>query len=181
MSPLLTAVWFAPMAAGGILLATVGGFTMHVLPGQVLLIIAGLGGLAQMLLFALIPDHVDSRIFWAFVFPAMVGATLNIDVTYNVSNVFITTNVPRHRQGVAGAVIFSLVFLGTSFFLGVADVAVAETRWMGTEQSYRVAFWFGTGIAGVALAFFCFIRIGLAKSQLLIEEMEALQREEESQ
>jgi hypothetical protein len=179
MSPLLTAVWFAPMAGGGIILATFGGLVMHVLPGQVLLIISGMGGVAQMLLFALIPEHVDSKTFWAFVFPAMIGATVSIDIMYNVSNVYITTNVPRHRQGVAGAVIFSLVFLGTSFFLGVADVAVAETRWKGTEESYRIAFWFGTAVAGVALTLFCVTRIGLAKSQLLIEEMEALQSEEE--
>lgn len=181
-APLLTAVWFAPMAAGGIVLATVGGFTMHFLPGRVLLVIAGLGGIAQMLLFAVMPDYAGPRTFWAFVFPAMIGATLCIDVVYNVSNVYITTNVPRHRQGVAGAVIFSLLFLGTSFFLGLADVAVAESaaRGKGPKESYKVAFWFGTAVAAVVLVLFFFIRIGSAKSELLFEEREGVQSEEES-
>jgi hypothetical protein len=162
------------MAAGGIVLAAVGGFTMHLLPGSILLIISGLGSLTTTLLFAFMPDNTESRTFWAFVFPAMLGATIGVDIAYNVSNVFITTNVPRRRQGVAGAVINSLIFLGISFFLGLADLAVAENQSRGLKESYRVAFWFGTACAAVALVIFCFIKIGKAKSELLIEEREAV-------
>lgn len=172
LTPILTAVWFAPMAAGGIVLATVGGFTMHLLPGSILLIISGLGSLMTMLLFAFMPEDTSPRTFFAFVLPAMIGATVGVDIAYNVSNVFITTNVPRRRQGVAGAVINSLIFLGISFFLGLADIAVAENQSRGLKESYRVAFWFGTACAGVSLLNFCFIRIGKAKSQLSIEERE---------
>jgi len=68
-SPLLTAVWFSPMAAGGIVLATLGGFTLHLLPGSVLLVISGLGSLATMLLFAFMPEDTSAKTFWAFVFP----------------------------------------------------------------------------------------------------------------
>ena len=150
-SPILTAVWFAPMAVGGIVLAIIGGFTMHLLPGRILLIISGLGSLATMLLFAFMPEDTSSRSFWCFVFPAMMGATVGIDITFNVSNVFLTTNVPRRRQGVAGAVINSLLFLGISFFLGLADVVVAEQASSGLKESYRMAFWFGTACAGVSL------------------------------
>ena len=35
MSPLLTAVWFIPMCLGGLILATVGGLILHLLPGTV--------------------------------------------------------------------------------------------------------------------------------------------------
>jgi hypothetical protein len=68
-SPLLTAVWFAPMAAGGIALATLGGFTLHLLPGSILLVISGLGSLTTMLLFAFMPEDPSSKTYWAFVFP----------------------------------------------------------------------------------------------------------------
>ena len=181
MSPLLSAVWYTPMAAGGIILATMGGFTMHLLPGRLLLIISGLGGVAQMLFFALVPAEINKVTFWGFVFPAMIGSTLNIDITYNVTNVFITTNVPRHRQGAAGAVIFSLLFLGTSFFLGLADIVVAETEWKGTRGSYKAAFWFGTAASAVTLILYSTIRIGSAKSQLLIEEQEAQENQRNAQ
>ncbi|OIW34151.1 MFS general substrate transporter [Coniochaeta ligniaria NRRL 30616] len=173
-SPILTAAWFAPMAAGGIVLATIGGFTLHLLPGSILLIISGLGSLTMMLLFAFMPEDTGPRTYFAFVFPAMIGATLGVDIAYNVSNVYITTNVPRRRQGVAGAVINSLLFLGISFFLGLADLAVAENQSRGLKESYRIAFWFGTACAGVSLLIFCFIKIGKAKSQLLIEEREEM-------
>jgi hypothetical protein len=102
----------------------------------------------------------------------MICATVGVDVAYNISAVFLTTNVPRRRQGVAGAVIMGLIFLGISFFLGLADLAVAKNEYRGQAESYRVAFWFGAACAVVSLLLFCTVRIGRAKSQLTIEEME---------
>ncbi|KAL4897266.1 putative transporter [Aspergillus ambiguus] len=164
---LITAVWFSPMAAGGIILATVGGFTLHLLPGKVLLLISGVGYLVCVLLFALIPDNPS---YWAYIFPAMLGATIGVDITYSVSNIFITTNLPQHRQGTAGAVINSIVFLGISFFLGVADIIVSKTQFLGFQGSYKAAFWFGVGCAGVAFMLLIFIRVGKATSDLTVEE-----------
>lgn len=69
LSPLLTAVWFTPMAAGGIVLATVGGLTLHLLSGSILLVISGLGSLTTLLLFAFMPEDPTPKTFWAFVFP----------------------------------------------------------------------------------------------------------------
>ncbi|KAB5511645.1 major facilitator superfamily domain-containing protein [Coniochaeta sp. 2T2.1] len=174
VSPILTAVWFSPMAAGGIVLATVGGFTLHLIPGSILLIISGLGSLMTMLLFAFMPAESSPKAFWAFVFPAMLGATIGVDIPYNISNIWITTHCRRRHQGVAGGVINSLIFLGISFFLGLADLAVAENRHKGLKESYRVAFWFGTACAGVSLLLFCTIKIGKAESELLIEEREEM-------
>ncbi|GAB1192468.1 hypothetical protein APSETT444_001660 [Aspergillus pseudonomiae] len=126
------------MAAGGLILATAGGFTLHFLPGKLLLIISGLG----------------------------------------VSNIFITTNLPKDRQGVAGAVINTTVFVGISLFLGVADLTVSETAYLGLKGSYKAAFWFGVACAGVALIFLLFIKIGKAESDLTVEERERLRASE---
>jgi len=174
----MTAVWFAPMAAGGIILATIGGFTMHLLPGRVLLIISGLGSILSVLMFAVIPEDGN---YWAFVFPSMVGATIGVDITYLVSNTFITTNVPRHRQGLAGALINSLLFLGISFFLGFADLAVSgdQKRNPGGE-GHKVAFWFATACAIVTLIIFATIDLGKAESELTVEERERIQKGQES-
>lgn len=166
-SALLAAVAFAPMAGGGIILSTIGGFTLHLLPGRILLIISGLGSLASMLLFAVMPDGAS---YWAFIFPAMIGATIGVDITYNVSSVFITTNIPQHHQGVAGALINSLVFLGISFFLGIADLIVSEVGSSTNNDIYTAAFWFGAACAGIASLIFVFVGIGKAESQLTIEE-----------
>ncbi|KAL7629030.1 hypothetical protein AAE478_000548 [Parahypoxylon ruwenzoriense] len=168
IQPLLAALWFAPMPAGGIIIALVGGATLHRLPGTILLLLSGIGFLLCSLLFALIPDHPN---YWAWVFPAMACATIGIDIGFNVSGIFITTNVPQHQQGLAGACINGLVFLGISFFLGWADFAVASKSGHGQGQSYKVAFWLGVGCGGaIILVVLGFIRIGRAKSDFTVEE-----------
>lgn len=166
-----TALAFVPMAAGGIILATVGGFTLHLLPGRMLLLISGAGNVLSVLLFALIPDGGS---YWAWILPAMLCATIGVDITYNVTNVFITTNIPQKHQGAAGALINSLLFLPISLFLGLADVVAASYEWKGEMASYKAAFYFGTGCAGCALLLFHFIDTGKAESQLRVEEKEAL-------
>jgi MFS family permease len=171
-SALTTAVWFTPMAAGGIVLATVGGFTLHLLPGRLLLIISACGYLACCLLFAFAP--VDAN-YWAYIFPAMLGSTIGVDITFIVSNVFITTNVARERQGIAGALISSLLFVGISFFLGLADLAVSEDETRGGTQGHKVAFWFATACSAVVLLIFSSIKLGKAESELTVEER--MQRE----
>ncbi|KAL6234368.1 hypothetical protein BDW75DRAFT_241181 [Aspergillus navahoensis] len=148
-------------------LATVGGFTLHHLPGKLLLLISGAGYLVSMLLFAIIPDNPN---YWAYVFPAMVAATVGVDIGYSVSNIFITTNLPQNRQGVAGAIINTIVFVGISFFLGLADLVVAQTQDLGLAGSYKAAFWFGVACSGAAIGLLVFIRVGKAQSDLTVEE-----------
>lgn len=176
-STLSTALAFTPMAAGGVILATVGGFTLHMLPGRVLLVLAGAGNVISVLLFALVPEGGS---YWAYILPAMIGGTLNIDIVFNVTNVFITTNLPTKDQGAAGALINSLLFLPISLFLGLADVVVASYEWKGEMASYKSAFWFGTGCAALSLLLFCFVDTGKAESQLRVEEVEQAGRNQAS-
>lgn len=174
-SALLTAAWFTPMCVGGLILVTVGGLVLHLLPGRMLLLISGTAYILSTLLFAIVPVHFN---YWAYIFPAMICATLGIDITYNVSNIFVTTSMPKARQGLAGAFMNSLLFLGIAVFLGLADLAVSETKDRGTRQSYKVAFWIATALsaAGVIIMFLG-VKIGKAKSDLTIEEKEELERE----
>jgi MFS family permease len=165
-SALQAAVWFIPMIAGGLFLSSICGYVLHRLPGTMLLVISGLGHVASVLFFALAPPHPN---YWAFIFPAMIGATVGIDITFVVSNIFITKSLPQHQQGVAGALINSLLFLGISFFLGVADIVVAAVEKsrkgdVDLRKSYQAAFWFGVACAGVAIASVIFTRIGKAKA-----------------
>lgn len=154
------------MAVGGLLLATLGGFTLHLLSGKIALLIASSGYLVSVVLFATIP--ADNPNYWAYIFPAMIGATVGVDITYGVSNIFITTSLPKSRQGLAGAVINSVLFLGMSFFLGVADLV--ESTQM-EDKTYQAAFWFATGAAVVSIVVIAaFVRIGKAKSDLTTDE-----------
>lgn len=160
------------MAAGGIIIALVGGLTLHRLSGTLLLLLSAIGFLVCVLLFAVMPENPG---YWPWVFPAMVCATLGIDISYNVSSIFITTNVAKHEQGLAGACVNGLVFLGIAFFLGWADLAVAKTAYIGVRGSYKSAFFLGTGCAGVAIVLVALgIRVEKAKSSLTVDEKDDL-------
>ncbi|KAF2746186.1 MFS general substrate transporter [Sporormia fimetaria CBS 119925] len=173
-SAILTSAWFTPMCVGGLILASAGGLILHILPGRILLIVSGTCFIFSTLLFAIIPQNPN---YWAYVFPAMLCATLGIDITYNVTNIFITTSMPRARQGLAGALINSLLYLGISFFLGFADLAVAETKHRGERFSYKVALFLGTAAAGFGLIVMSTVPVGKASSELTADEKAELEGE----
>lgn len=174
-SPLLTAAWFTPMCVGGLILATVGGLILHLLPGRILLLISGTAYILSTLLFAILPVNFN---YWAYIFPAMICATLGIDITYNVANIFITTSLPKARQGLAGSFMNSLLFLGIAVFLSFADLAVSETEERGRRRSYKVAFWLATALSGAGLIImFLGVKIGKAKSDLTLDERQELENE----
>jgi MFS family permease len=139
------------------------------------LVISGISYIFSTLLIAITPDNPS---YWAYIFPAMICATLGIDITYNVTNIFITTSMPKARQGLAGALINSLLFLGISVMLGFADLAVTETAHQGKKKSYKAALFLGTASAAVGLVVMALgVRIGKAESGLTADEKAELERE----
>ncbi|KAI9743438.1 MAG: hypothetical protein M1835_002901, partial [Candelina submexicana] len=167
-TPLQIVAWYVPMCLGGIIISTVGGFVLHLIPGTGLLILSGVGWILAPLLFAIAPLGAN---YWAYVFPSMICATIGIDVTFNIANIFITTSMPRKRQGLAGALINSILHLGISFFLGFADVTASGTRELGQRRSYKSVFWYEVGCAATALLILvAFVKIEKAKSEMTADE-----------
>lgn len=178
-SPLQVVAWAVPMAVGGLILSVAGGYLLHMLNGTILMIISALGYLASGLLFALIPLGGN---YWAFVFPAMIGGTIGIDISFNVTNIFITTNLSKERQGLAGALINCTLHFGIAIMLAFADIVQVHTEgYLSLRKSYQTALWFQVGLAGFALAVvIAFVRIKSAKSELTVDEkleLEAAARE----
>jgi len=99
-NPLRIVAWFTPLFVGGIIIATLGGFVLHVVPGTVFMRVAGVAWVIAPLLFAVMPSGVT---YWSFVFPSMIMATIGIDISFNISNIFITTGLTKKQQGLAGA------------------------------------------------------------------------------
>ena len=174
-TPLQVAAWFVPMCAGGVIISVVGGYVLHLLPGTILIGIGGLAWVGNSLLFALAPESAN---YWAFVFPAMICATLGIDIIFNVANIFISTSLSQARQGLAGALIMSLLFLGIAFCLAFADVTQTNTAQLGLKASYQAVFWYQLGCSGLALGIMLgFVRIRKAKSELTVDERAAREHE----
>jgi hypothetical protein len=62
------------------------------------------------------------------------------------------------------------------FLLGVANVVVSCTARLGVRESYKAAFWFGTGCAGLGLLLFIvFVDVGQAKSAFTADEKKGLE------
>lgn len=171
-TPVQVAAWFVPMCVGGIILSLIGGYILHLVPGTVLICVSTSGWIVSSLLFAVEPPGAS---YWALVFPAMIGATIGIDITYNVANVFITTSLSARRQGLAGGLLHSLLFLGIAFFLAFADITQTETASLGMLKSYRAVFWFILALAGMSLAIMALlVRLPKAESGLTADERDAL-------
>ncbi|KAI5803027.1 drug resistance protein [Geopyxis carbonaria] len=177
-TPMEIVAWFLPMCLGGIVIAAAGGFVLHRISGTVLMLIAGVSWIIAPLLFAVMPP--DSS-YWAFVFPAMVTATIGIDISFNISTIFITTGLPKRQQGLAGAIINSNMHLSIAFFLGLGEIIISKTREAGVPQltQYRSLFWFETALAIVALVLMvAFVRLDRAKSDMTADEKEMLREAE---
>ncbi|KAH8682923.1 major facilitator superfamily domain-containing protein [Tricladium varicosporioides] len=175
-SPLQVVAWYVPMALGGCIISTLGGFVLHRIPGTALVIIAGVSWIIAPLLFAISPQGAN---YWTYIFPSMICATVGIDVTFNVANIFITTSLPRKQQGLAGGVIMLLLHLGIAVCLGFADIVNINTvDRLGPRQSYHVVFWFEVACAAFALVILVlFVKIKKAESELTLEERQQLAAE----
>ena len=172
-TPLQVTAWYVPMSLGGVIISIAGGYVLHLLPGTLLMLIGGLGWILTSILFAVAPVGAN---YWAYVFPAMIGATIGIDITFNVANIFITTSLSQSRQGLAGALINSLLYLGIAFLLAFADVTQTETAHLGLKGSYQAVFWYQLACAGLALVIMLgFVRIRKAKSEITADERAALE------
>lgn len=178
-TPLQVVAWYVPMALGGCIISTFGGFVLHILPGTALIIIAGVSWIIAPLLFAIAPQGAN---YWAYIFPSMICATVGIDITFNVANIFITTSLPRKQQGLAGAVIMLLLHLGIAVCLGFADIVNTYTvSRLGARKSYHAVFWLEVACAATALIILVlFVKIKKAESELTVEEREELEAENSS-
>ncbi|KAH9843407.1 putative MFS-type transporter, partial [Teratosphaeria destructans] len=169
--PMLVVAWYVPLAVGGCTLATLGGLILHRISGTYMMAVTGVAIMIDALLFAILPKDPN---YWAWIFPAMICATIAIDLIYNVANIFFSTTLPARQQGLAGALSSVLLQLSIAVFLAFADVVVSNTTFRGLKQSYKNAFWFEMACGGTALIIFMgFVRIGRAESDLTADEKEA--------
>jgi MFS family permease len=126
-------------------------------------VIGAVSKILAVLLFALMPEDPN---YWAWIMPAMLAEAACVDVVWIVSNVFLTTSLPKNRQGLAGALINVSVYLGSAFFLAFADVAAGVYEGLGWDdrKKYQGIFFFGVGLGSLALLLCLFIPMGRATS-----------------
>jgi len=175
-TPLQVVAWYVPMVLGGLTLSTAGGFLLHLLPAKPLLIISGCGALGSTLLLALVPVGGS---YWAYILPSMLLATTAIDISYNMTNIYLTTQLPSSQQGLAGGLINSILQLGITVLLGFSDIVQSETLpSQGLRKSYEATLWFATAAGAITLLMNTFlVHIPKAKSDYTADEKRELEEE----
>jgi hypothetical protein len=86
-TPMQLVAWFTPMALGGCIISTVGGFVLHIIPGTIIIILAGVSWIVAPLLFAIAPVGAN---YWKYMFFSMICATIGIDASFNVVSIFVS-------------------------------------------------------------------------------------------
>jgi MFS family permease len=175
-TPLQVVAWYVPLGVAGLILSTIEGFVLHLVPGRILLFISGLGAVGSQLLLALVPEGGS---YWAWIFPATILSTIGIDLSTILMTVFITTHFPSSSQGLAGGVINSVLQLGVALCLGLTDIIQSSTvEEAGLRRSYKNTFWFGVAVGSLSLLLITIWgKIPKAKSDLTADEKAELERE----
>lgn len=103
---------------------------------------------------------------------------MGIDITYNITNIYITSCQSTSRQGLAGAIINSALHLSIAVLLGFADIAQMATSHLGQKESYQVTFWFHVACAVISFLIILFwVRVPPASSELTADEKRVLAEE----
>lgn len=175
-TPLQLVAWYTPMAVGGLILAISEGLLLAIIPGRILLIISGCGAFGAHLLLALMPVGGS---YWAYLLPSMILGTIGIDLSITLIMVFVTTQLPLARQGLAGGFVNSCLQLGMAIAIGLTDIIRTNTEpYAGEVQSYKNVFWFGVA-AGVLSLITLTIwgNVPRAKSDYTADELAELRKE----
>ncbi|CAD0108868.1 unnamed protein product [Aureobasidium uvarum] len=148
------ALWFAPMALGGIVCGIVTSMVIHRIPPICTMLISSAAWVAAPLLLAL---GNNSMGYWPFVFPAMVCCTVGIDVTYNFTNIVLCSLAPLKQQALAGAVNSTTVNLGIAFSLAITQIVQSMTEGQNPTlddrlRGHRNCFLFSAASAAVGFA-----------------------------
>jgi hypothetical protein len=109
----------------------------------------------------------------------MICATIGIDITFTVANIYFTTSLSESQQGLAGAVVMLLLHLGIAVCLGFADIVHTYTvDSLGTRRSYHAVFFFEVACAGASLIILSlFVKIKKAQSEMTVDERAALENQ----
>ncbi|KAK6343264.1 hypothetical protein TWF730_010860 [Orbilia blumenaviensis] len=167
VTPLITTARYLPQVIGGFIVNAFAAYTLHLIPGKLLLIVGMIAFTGSTLLFALQPANVS---YWAMAFPSLCLSVVGADLVYMVSNLFVSESVPNNLKSTAGAVFNTVIALANTIGLG-AGAAVANSvanRGAHTGESdeafmvrtFQSAFWFGTAASAIGTILCLFVKVG---------------------
>jgi len=103
----------------------------------------------------------------------------NGSASITLASVFVTTQLPKAKQGLAGGLLNSVLQLGVALLLGFSDILQAGTvERVGLKESYKNTFWLGvaSAVAGLVVVTL-WGNVPRASSDLTADEKLELHRE----
>ena len=160
------AVGWTPFVIFGVFAAWLASWLVPRMPAQWIL---GLGISSVAIASILLATMPDQQTYWAQVFPATIVMAFCPDFIFTAAQIIASNTVRRTEQGVAASLIGVLNLYGNSIGLGFAGTIETQIdigQPDGSVWGYRVALFFGCGIAILALALdLIFVRMGKSDQQ----------------
>ena len=98
--------------------------------------------------------------YWAMTFPSLPLMIIGAEFSYLVCSLFVLESVQKKHLSIAAGVFTSLMSLGSA--IGAAASSSIRQHVSGQErkiEGFHAAFWFGTGMAGVAVLLALTVRV----------------------
>ncbi|KAF7158005.1 hypothetical protein CNMCM6106_004294 [Aspergillus hiratsukae] len=149
VSPLDSAVRFAPGAISGILAALATPYLMAVVSSGWLMAIACAAFLGGCILQSTAPIEQSYWLntFWSFVIMAW-----GMDISFPASTTILSDAVPVKHQGASASLVNTVINYSIAIGLGIAGTVEAEVSHHGVDllRGYRAALWTSVGLAVLA-------------------------------
>ncbi|RHZ54723.1 hypothetical protein CDV55_105235 [Aspergillus turcosus] len=149
VSPLDSALQFAPGAISGILAALATPYLMGVVSSGWLMAIACAAYLVGCILQSTAPveQYYWLNTFWSFVIMAW-----GMDISFPASTTILSDAVPVKHQGASASLVNTVINYSIAIGLGIAGTVEAEVSHHGVDplRGYRAALWTSVGLAALA-------------------------------
>lgn len=168
-SAIITACCMLTQPITGTLVNIFAGFTMHLIPGRILISIGTLGFLGASIIWATI--SIDRNYFegpfWAFIL-TVIGA----DLIYNISNRVTLSSLEKKLQSRGAGTFNTIIQLSSAVALGLnSTIIMSKYSNYGTSQqnndlpallhAMKYSYYFGIALAGSAFIITLFLKIGV--------------------
>lgn len=168
-SAIITACCFLTQPIAGILVNIFAGFTMHKIPGRILMSVGALGFTIASIIWATMSTSRNyfTGPFWAFIF-TVIGA----DLIYNIANRATLSSLPRELQSRGAGTFNTILQLSSSVALGFTSTIISSkySKYGKPDQddypneffaAMKYTYYFGIALAGSAFILSLFLKIGV--------------------
>ncbi|GFZ46638.1 hypothetical protein JCM24511_03858 [Saitozyma sp. JCM 24511] len=119
-------------------------------PGHQIFLLSMIAFLVGSIMASVAPAHGS---YWSVTMPSLILVISGPDMSFATGQLIVSNSVDREFQGIAGGIVSMITNYSMSIGLGMSGTVERYVRGPNGSQleGYRAAFYFGTGLAGLAV------------------------------